>query len=122
MNVSKVISQLSKKYPNKKIIKNNEKNPTEILCEIDPSTDHPEYSLVVSVLDKSVLHIHRKTKEQYKVLKGILTIYKNNKKFMLKKEDTITVNPGEVHFAIGHETWFECYSEPGWTVDDHILY
>lgn len=31
------------------------------------------------------------------------------------------VNPGEVHWAEGDETWLECYSEPGWTSGDHVL-
>ena len=64
MNAKKVIEVLQKKYPGKKIIKNDGNNPTEILCEVEPSENHPEYSITVSVIDKSIPHSHKKTKER----------------------------------------------------------
>ena len=63
MDSKKVIDELKRKYPGKKIIKNGEDNPSEILCEVDPSTNHPEYSLAVAVIDKSLPHSHKKTTE-----------------------------------------------------------
>lgn len=121
MNSKKIIKELKKKYPGKKIIKNSEKNPTEILCKIEPSVKHPEYSLAVSVLDKSVPHVHKETTERYKVIKGVLKVFKDGKKFILKEGEGLTINPGEIHWAKGEETWFECYSRPGWAPEDHIL-
>ena len=85
MNIQKVISELQEKYPGKKIFKNNEDNPTEILCELDPSSDHPEYSNAVAVIDKSAVHYHKKTTETYKVIKGELKLFLNGKMKLLKK-------------------------------------
>jgi len=121
MNIKKVIEELNKKYPGKKIIKNNENNPTEILCEVDPSTSHPEYSLAVAVIDKSQQHVHKNSTEKYKVIKGKLILYIDGKRHDLYEGEKVTVNPNQTHFAEGNETWIECYSEPGWTFEDHIL-
>ena len=121
MNSKKVIEELKQKYPSKNIIKNDEDNPTEILCEVDPSTDHPNHSLVVAVIDKSQLHVHKKTRETYKVVKGKLTLYIDNKKRELSESEEVIIEPGQTHWAEGNETWIECYSEPGWTFDDHVL-
>jgi quercetin dioxygenase-like cupin family protein len=120
MRARQVIEELRQKYPGKKIIK-HKKNPTEILCEVDPSVNHPEYSLAVAVIDKSISHIHRKSKETYKVVKGKLSLFVDGKKHELKEGDEFEVNPGQTHWAEGNETWIMCYSEPGWTFKDHIL-
>ena len=121
MNVTRVIKQLNDKYPGKAIFKNDEENTTEILCEIAPSSDHPEYSNAIAVIDKSVPHIHHKTKETYKVLKGELTLYVEEDVITLNEEDTYVIEPNKVHWAEGNETWVEAYSEPGWTYEDHVL-
>jgi len=120
MDVRKVVSQLKKKYTGKKIIKNDPENPTEILCEVEPTTDHPEYSLAISVIDKSKPHVHQKTQETYKVIKGSLDLYIDGQEHQLKEGEQITIQPGQKHWAKGDETWIECYSEPGWTLKDHI--
>jgi len=121
MNVKKVISELRKKYPGKKIIKNDENNPTEILCEVDPSRDHPKYSLAVAVVDKSLPHSHKNSEEIYKIIKGKLTLFIGSEKHELKEGEKLIIKPGQIHWAEGNETWIECYSEPGWTFEDHIL-
>jgi len=121
MNSKKVIEELEKKYPEKKIIKNDEDNPTEILCEIEPSTNHPEYSLAIAVIDKSAPHTHKKSKETYKVIRGKLALYIDSEKHELSEGEELVINPDQTHWAEGNETWIECYSEPGWTFEDHIL-
>ncbi|OGD53136.1 hypothetical protein A3J78_01010 [Candidatus Beckwithbacteria bacterium RBG_13_35_6] len=121
MNVKKVVKELQEKYPGKKIIKNNEKNPTEILCEIDPATKHPHYSLAVAVINKSRPHLHQKSKETYQVIKGILDLFVDGKKYKLSEGEKFIINPGQIHWANGNETWIECYSKPGWIIKDHIF-
>jgi len=121
MDSKKVIRELSQEYPGKKIIKNDEQNPTEIICEIDPATNHPEKSLAVAVIDKIKPHYHKKTTEIYEVLRGKLTINKGGENCELEKGDKLTIEPGEIHSAIGNEAWIKAYSEPGWTSEDHIL-
>lgn len=121
MNVQKIINQLKKKYPGKKIIKNNSRNPTEIICEIEPSINHSNYSLAIAVIDKSYPHFHKKTKEVYKVIKGKLTLFIEDKKFKLKENEKIEIPPKKIHSATGKETWVECFSTPGWKLEDHAI-
>lgn len=120
MNVSKVVSELNHKYPGKSIFKNNEENTTEILCEIDPASEHPDYSNAVAVIDKSIPHIHYKTTETYKIMKGTLTLQVGKETIDLKEGESYVIMPNNPHWAEGDETWIECYSEPGWTIEDHI--
>jgi len=121
MNTKKVIKELSQKYPGKEMIKSPEDNPTEIVCETEPATDQQTNGVAVAVIDRSEPHYHKKTTELYKVIKGTLVVFVNDKKYKLKEGDTLTVVPGEVHYAVGDETWVEVYAEPGWTFEDHIL-
>jgi mannose-6-phosphate isomerase-like protein (cupin superfamily) len=120
MNSSKVIDRLKATYPNKKIIALSSDQPTEILCEIDPVTDHPEYSVAVSVIDKSVPHYHNISTETYTVLEGELELFIAGTPHHLKQGESMIIKPGTTHYATGKETWVECRSEPGWTVADHI--
>ena len=121
MNAKKVIAELSQKYPGKKIIKLPEDNPTEILCEIDPATNHPQKSVAISIIDKSESHYHKKATETYKVIKGNLSMVIDGHKNKLEAGDSLSIKPRDIHYAIGDETWVEVYSEPGWVPEDHIL-
>ena len=114
MNVERIIRKLSEKYPRKKIIKNREENPTEIICEVEPG-------LAVAVIDKSITHYHKKTTEIYEIIKGELTVYKDGKGYKLGEGDNLTIKPEEVHYAVGNEAWAKVYSEPPWTQEDHII-
>ena len=122
MNIQKVISQLNKRYPGKQIIENRNMNGdvVEIICKIDPTEKHPTHSLAVAVVDQSVLQFHRKLTETYKVLKGKLIVFMTDRNVRLKKGGQLTIEPGEVHATFGEETWLTVYSEPGWTLKDHI--
>ncbi len=121
MDVEKVIKQLKKKYPNKSIVQNKNKKEivTEILCEIEPTNEHPDWSNAIVVLDESTKHYHNETTETYKVLKGTLNLFVDNEKIILNKKDTYTITPNKVHHATGNETWFECRSKPGWKFEDY---
>lgn len=121
MNHKQVINQLREKYPKKAIFSLPDDNPTEILCEIEPTSEHPEYSRAISIIDISAPHYHEKTTETYKVIKGTLKVVVDGLVHELEKDDELTIKPRSVHYAIGNETWIECYSEPGWIPDDHIL-
>ncbi len=121
MNVNGVISRLQIKYPGKNIVKNDINNPTEIICEIDPTSEHPDHNVAIVVLDKSKPHYHEKSTEIYEVLQGKLMVNKNGKEFILNIGEEIVINPTEKHFARGNETWFKVTSTPGWTLEDHIL-
>lgn len=121
MNSRQVINQLKSEYPDKNIIVLPKKNPTEILCEINPTSEHKEYSVAISVIDRSVSHVHYKTTETYKVVKGEVRLVVDDVQHELKKGDKFVIKPGSIHYAIGDEAWIECESRPGWTPEDHIL-
>ena len=132
MNTDQFISQLQALYPGKPIFKNDDNNPTEILCELDPTSDHPDYSVAIAVIDRSIPHYHQHTEELYEVLTGQLTLYTCHpelvsgsqlkyQKHILHPGDSYTIKPGTYHFAEGQETWIKATSHPGWTTNDHHL-
>jgi mannose-6-phosphate isomerase-like protein (cupin superfamily) len=120
MNHKKIIQELQKQFPSKKIIKNNELDPTEIICEIDPTEEHHNYDVAIAVIDKSIKHYHKKSTEIYKIIKGTLRVYIDEKLHLLKENDELIIKPGQIHWAEGNETWVEATSYPGWTQADHI--
>jgi len=122
MDVFTVIQKLQKQYPNKTIIKNDEQQPTEILCEIDPPSEHADYSVVISIIDKSNPHKHNKTTETYKVLHGILTLYIDEKMILMNEGDIYVIPPKHVHWAEGIETWVECKATPAWRFTRSYIY
>lgn len=122
MNTQKIIKELQAQYPGKKVILNPPDNPTEIICEIEPASDHPERSIALAIVDKSKPHYHKKSTEIYEAVKGILTVYKEGKKHVVHEGEKLTIEPNVIHYVEGDETWFLTYSSPGWTFDDHILF
>lgn len=121
MDIPKVIVKLKSKYQNKAIVLNPPEHPTEILCEIDPSSLHSDYSIAVAVIDQSRPHYHKKTEELYEVLQGDLTLTINGKDYPLKAGEQIKILPNQTHWAKGNSSWIKVTSHPGWTMQDHIL-
>lgn len=125
MNVIKVIDELKRKYPNKKIIENKNEDgiTTEIVCEINSKKTN---SFAIAIIDSSTIHYHKKITETYKVIKGSLKIFKYNdkrkeyKEYTIENGKSIAIKPGEIHSNLGKETWVEVFSEPAWTIDDYI--
>lgn len=66
------------------------------------------------------MHFHRKLVETYTVLQGELTVVTDTQQHILKKGESLTLEPGTVHANVGKETWIHVRSEPGWTLGDHI--
>ena len=121
MNAQHIINELQQQYPGKTIIKNDEDNPTEIICEIDPTSEHPEFNVAIAVIDSSISHYHTLSQEEYEVIKGELIVTIDGKEFTLHAGEKITIHPGSIHSAVGRETWIKATSRPGWAPGDHIL-
>lgn len=122
MNVIKIRQEFEQNYPGKFIVENKiEEVVTEIVCETEPTSEHPEYSKAIAVIDKSRLHYHKKLTETYKILKGTLILHINDSVVELKEGDVYAIQPNTIHWAEGNETWLEVSSTPGWTIDDHII-
>ena len=120
MNVKKVTTELQQKYLGKKIICLPEDNPSEIICEIEPVSEHPDYSVAIAVIDKTAAHYHQKTTENYEIVSGALTLIVDGQKHEMKAGDGLTINPGQIHSAIGNQTWIKCTSRPAWIPEDHL--
>lgn len=118
MNRAEVVGQLEKLYPTANIVVNGVDNedPTEIVAEVDP-----ENGEAIAVIDESVIHHHNRTIERYVVEKGLLDLYVDGKKHELKPGSEMVVEPGQVHYAVGKETWVKTISTPPWSIEDHIL-
>lgn len=121
MNQKRVIADLEKLYPGKKIIRNKKNNPTEIICEVDPTEEHGDYSIAITVIDQSIPHTHKVAVEEYEVMKGVLRVVKDGREYVLHEGDKLMINPGVVHHAFGQETWVKVYARPGWKPNDHIF-
>src|SRR3989344_1791252 len=121
MNIKKVVDKLKKDYPGRKIILNDDKNPTEIVCEFQPTSENPNQSAIIAVIDKIIPHYHKISTELYEVLKGPVILYVDGQKRILQDGETFEISPGRVHHAEGKEAWVRCTSTPGWTFEDHLL-
>lgn len=121
MDLKNILQSLSQQYPKKKIILNSKNNPTEILCEVEPTTDHPNYSVAIAVINKTHPHKHIKTTETYEVIKGDLNLNIDGKIIILKSGEKITIKPNQVHEAQGKEAWVRVTSKPGWIKEDHLF-
>ena len=121
MKAKKIIKQLSKEYPGKNIVQLPQGKPTEIICEIEPTADHPERNVAIAVIDKSEPHYHEHARETYEVLRGRLVIKLAHRDVTLGEGQKYLIVPGLVHSAEGNSTMVKVTSEPGWTPEDHIL-
>ena len=121
MNITNIIEELKKKYPGKKIVLNNRQNCTEILCEVESTSQHPRQSVAVAIIDKTIAHYHDMSEETYKVIKGVLSLIVEGKKRVLNVGQSFVIKPGITHEAVGNETWVEVTSKPGWKQKDHHM-
>lgn len=121
MTAREVLDHFKRTYPGKNIVCLPEDNPTEIICEVDPSSEHPEYNVAIAAIKQSAPHHHLEATETYKVLDGDLELIVDGESIKLSKGDTHDIKPPQVHSARGNFTIVEVSSMPGWTAEDHIL-
>ncbi len=123
MKVNLIINNLKRLYPEKSIFENKDSGgiTREIICEVEPTSKHPNYSLAIAVIENSIPHYHKVIKEEYEVLKGELVMHLGNGKQILRTGDKITIGPNIVHWVEAKSAWIKCVSKPGWTIEDHFL-
>lgn len=121
MNVDKVAKRLAEKYPDVEMFVDNVDGFCEFLAEIEPTKDHEDHSVAVAIAGKSRAHYHNKTTEVYEVMTGNLTVFIDGEKYELTERESVTINPGSIHWVHSDEAWFMVTSTPGWTMDDHII-
>lgn len=121
MIAQEVIDYFKKTYPGKNIVCLPEEGPTEIICEIDPSSEHPEKNVAIAAIKQSAPHYHKKAVEEYEVVKGTLKITVDDKVTTLQKGETCVIKPPSVHSASGDFSLVKVTSHPGWAPEDHFL-
>ncbi|MDX1765318.1 MAG: cupin domain-containing protein [Candidatus Saccharimonadales bacterium] len=121
MNIDEVVEEIKSQYPGSNIVIQDEDGYLEIIVEVEPTADHPEYSRAVIVAGKSRPHFHKRSTEIYRVLRGKMKVAVDGRIHELVAGDEITIKPGQVHSLAAERVWFEAISRPGWTKDDHFL-
>lgn len=126
MDIPKITQQLKDQYPNKNIVITNPHKPTEIICDIKPTSEHIEFSEAIAVVDEIRPHYHKMLTETYEILQGELTLHLEDETQqtvvrVLKTGEKATIDPNVIHWGFGNETWIRVSSKPGWTPQDHIL-
>lgn len=121
MNAQQVLAYFHKEYPGKTILSLPEDNPTEIICEAEPSSDHPARSVAIAAIKSSEPHYHKASTEIYEIIAGQLDLYVDDQLIQLSKGDSYTIKPGQIHYAKGDFTLVKTTSTPGWVFEDHIL-
>ena len=123
MTLNDVLEYFEKNYPNSNVMKLPEDNPLELICEIDPTSAHPDYSVAISAISSSRRHHHALSTEEYEVLSGTVLIEVDGSIRTLYEHEKITIPPGKVHSATSTEGYalVKVTSQPGWQQADHIL-
>lgn len=117
----RIIRQLKTKYPNKATFDLDERG-LHFVCEIEPTSLHPDYDRAIEVIISSKPHKHLKMTQYYTIISGTLELHIENEVIHLKTGDKYTIEPNNTHWAkSNNECWVEIYSKPGWTKEDHIL-
>lgn len=117
MDSEQLISNLKTFYPGKDIVTNGK---TELICEIDPTRDHPDYSVALAIIDQSLPHYHLQSTEIYEVMEGELKLAVDEKVIILRTGDRYVIEPGHIHSAQGNATTVRVISRPGWNIDDQF--
>lgn len=116
------IKDFSFHYPDKSVLPNA--GHTEIICEVEPAVDHPEFSVAVVELERSDAHHHLKTTETYMVMRGLIRLHIGSRTVQLTRGNEFTIEPGQIHWAEaipeGALARVKVASKPGWTPEDHI--
>ena len=98
-------------------------------CHVKVTDDKEEMvaeirdGFAVAVIERSMPHFHAKMTEVYRVIRGTLLVACGDHGHVLRKGDSITIQPGTIHFARGRPdpAWIEVESKPAWTADDHLV-
>jgi len=121
MDARKILEALEEEFPGKTILALPEDDPKEIICEVEPSADHPEHSIAIAYIDESVPHRHPVGIETYEVERGTLILTVEGITYTLNEGESREIQPGQLHSARGNATRVKAHSIPGWTFANHVL-
>lgn len=114
MDVDKTRAELMKAYPGCRV--KVAPDQQEMVAEISDC-------FAVAVIERSLPHFHRQTREVYRVLRGTLCVACGGQGHVLQQGETIAIEPGQVHSAraAGEPVWIEVESVPPWSAGDHFI-
>jgi quercetin dioxygenase-like cupin family protein len=122
MNLQDVLRYFHKNYPNRNVVLLPKEQPTEIICEADPSSNHPAYNRAIAAIQKSAAHYHKQAVETYTVLKGKVVLYIDKERVELREGESHVIQPQQIHHVESESfALVQVDSKPGWTADDHFL-
>jgi mannose-6-phosphate isomerase-like protein (cupin superfamily) len=109
MDITKTRTELINAYPG---------------CHVKVAEDHREVvaeisdTFAVAVIERSLAHFHRNTREVYRVLRGTLYVARGGQGHVLGVGETIVIEPGQIHSTRAPD---EVESMPPWSVSDHFI-
>jgi mannose-6-phosphate isomerase-like protein (cupin superfamily) len=114
MDIERIRVELMNSYPESRVKVAEDKR--EMVAEISDG-------FAVAVIERSQPHFHLNMQEVYRVLRGTLYVACGGRGHVLRKGETITIWPGQIHFAraAGEPVWIEVESVPPWSPDDHFV-
>ncbi|MGC9605410.1 MAG: hypothetical protein ABSF56_01485 [Minisyncoccia bacterium] len=122
-----MIRELAERFPGKKIVCLPEKDPTEVICEIDKDPAG-KWSVAVAIIGASKPHHHNATYETYRVIRGSIRFFDDSAsgrhgRVLTPRTGFETVGPSMVHSAcgIGRPAEVLVIANPAWTPEDHHL-
>jgi mannose-6-phosphate isomerase-like protein (cupin superfamily) len=121
MNAEAIVARLAREFPQAAIKQIPPEDPLEIVVELPRSADTPGESTAIAVIERSVPHVHHKTVERYEIQEGVLKLHLEDTVLMLGPGESVTIQPGQVHWAEGQPTRLLVTSWPPWTPEDHII-
>jgi mannose-6-phosphate isomerase-like protein (cupin superfamily) len=118
MDAAAIVERLVREFPQGTVKMIPPQDPLEIVLEL-PGT--PEEGRAIAVIDRSVPHVHRRTTERYDIQEGTLQLHLDGTLLTIGPGESVTILPGQVHWAVGQATRLLVTSWPPWTRDDHII-
>jgi mannose-6-phosphate isomerase-like protein (cupin superfamily) len=114
IDIERIQTELAALYPGSRVKIAEDKR--EMVAEISDG-------FAVAVIERSLPHFHVKMTEVYRVLRGTLYVACGGKGHVLRKDESMTIAPGQVHSArsAGEPVWIEVESVPAWSPDDHFI-
>ena len=114
IDIDKARKELIESYPGSRVKIAGDNG--EMVAEISPE-------FAVAVIGRSQPHFHLKTREVYTVLRGALHVACGGQGYVLRKGESITIDPGQIHFARATDdpAWIEVKSAPPWSPDDYFV-
>ena len=120
MRVKEITKQIKGAYPEAHLVvtRKRGRRVTEMVAELGIQSTHPLQSDAIAIIEESDEHYHKKTKEIYFGIKGTTTVVVDSVEHKLREGESLTINPGQRHYATADKSWVKVTSTPPWDSND----